>query len=120
MKQLPINIAKAFAMVATDMHTDLQTCRLEVVLVDAPEQKFIGHKIRVASNSNPWWYREYSAHYPHKLDRKCFINSLERFIKFKHKNCKYDRMLFQLIKDELIYDIEEADVINYFNTGVPF
>jgi hypothetical protein len=31
--------------------------RLEVCLVNAPDQKFNGHKIRVVSERNPEWYR---------------------------------------------------------------
>lgn len=41
------------------MLSELESQFLEVVLLDAPEPNFDGHKIRVAVNKNPQWYSDY-------------------------------------------------------------
>lgn len=52
------------------MLKQLQREKLKVILVDAPRKMFEGHKIRVATNSNPEWYRELYRNNKHlKRDR---------------------------------------------------
>lgn len=95
--------------------------RLHVVLVDAPEQRFIGHKIRLAVDHNiHWWQELYLNYKPKKLDKQMFTNALERLIKLEPRNYTYDRMVFEIIKEKLLFEIKDQDVINYFETGVPF
>ena len=35
----------------------LEDCKLEVVLVPAPDPKHVDHKIRMVNNQNPCWYQ---------------------------------------------------------------
>jgi hypothetical protein len=38
---------------------DLETRRLSIVLVPAPEPHFDGHMVRAVENRNPAWYRDF-------------------------------------------------------------
>lgn len=51
-------VSERFQNVADEMRAELRNQYLDVTLVPAPDPKFTGHKIRVAVNSNPGWYRD--------------------------------------------------------------
>lgn len=55
------------------MYDELEANRLNVVLIPAPEQAHIGHKIRVAEGQNPPWYKEFCAAYPSTVGRNSTI-----------------------------------------------
>lgn len=55
---LPEKIRKKFVERAEFLIENLNYSCLEVILVPAPVQRHEGHKIRVAINKNPEWYRE--------------------------------------------------------------
>lgn len=55
---------------------ELRLHKLEVVLIDAPEPQFEGHKIRVATSRNPEWYTELY-YYLGRPSRRKIMLSLE-------------------------------------------
>ena len=57
-KELPARVGSLFSKEASSLLIDLRYFCLDVILMSAPEPKFIGHMIRVAVNQNPLWYRE--------------------------------------------------------------
>lgn len=62
------------------MLDDLKTNCLKVCLIDAPERKHSGHKIRVAFESNPPWYRKLCLEYPshRKSPKRKFDTAIKR------------------------------------------
>ena len=79
---IPEAIQQSMNYTAYEMLADLYNNRLQVVLVDAPEQRFVGHMIRVAVEHNVWWWKQLYAEYkPKKLDKKNFCLHLMRFMR---------------------------------------
>ncbi|MFB6089079.1 MAG: hypothetical protein ABEK36_04845 [Candidatus Aenigmatarchaeota archaeon] len=56
--QLPTRISNIYVKEAKKMLDELENNRLEVTLYDAPRKRYPGHKIRVAENHPPDWYRD--------------------------------------------------------------
>lgn len=65
-------ISQDVRMQADWMIQEMIENKLVVILVDAPEPMFTGHKIRVAESKNPEWYRNQG------LNRKESLISLNR------------------------------------------
>lgn len=84
--ELPRRVRRAFQDHADYLHSDLLENRLEVVLIEAPEKNFSGHKIRLAENHNPGWYSCLYSRYSHfRRDR-----SLKALLKIKEaKDVEY-------------------------------
>lgn len=122
---LPDSIREIFIRHAGCLLKELESRRLEVLLIPAPDPKFEGHKIRVAENSNPDWYQELYHSYRHfRRDRSkkalSRIKSLNdgKFIKGRYK---YDSIYRELIFNRLTkgyiqdnYDIEPDDECRNF------
>ena len=100
-----------------NMYDELQTHKLEVILIPASESMHSGHKIRVAANHNPEWYRDlcekYQSNCPShknrsksdtKIKRQAILNFLSN--PDKHQNFKY--------KDDLL-EIAEQRIENYYS-----
>lgn len=73
------------------MLVELNSTRLEVLLVPAEDQRHCGHKVRVVESNNPWWYREICSRYPSrsKSHSRC---------PWKHTRVKRRRILEALEK----------------------
>ena len=117
---LPGNIQDAFRAAAKNFIFDLDVQRLFVVLTPAPEQKHIGHKVRTAISTNPEWWQSLYASHPRKLDRTSFIYALEYIAgdRVKPRESTYFLLAFALCENFLLE--ADADVINFYKTGVPF
>lgn len=55
--------------IAAEMLTELEAFRHSVVLVDAPEPRHSGHKIRVCETSSPAWYSQLCAEHTSRRGR---------------------------------------------------
>ncbi len=75
---LPRNIRDLFRERADLLHSELRANRLEVILVPAPEQKFLGHMVREVVSQNPPWYQELFRTYPTQLRRPHSLRALDR------------------------------------------
>lgn len=114
---LPKIIHDELNLVAQELLQELNTSRLHVVLVPAPEQRFEGHMIRLAIEKNPrWWQDLYASYRPKKLDKKGFKEALERFMEKGPGKSLYDNMVYE----NIVARAEEEYGMEYFITGVPF
>jgi len=52
-----------------ELFDELETCRQEVALIPAPDQRHSGHMVRIAVSWNPDWYRDLCASYPSRRKR---------------------------------------------------
>ena len=88
---------------------------LEVILIPAPEQMFMGHCIRVAAARNPEWYRELFASYlPKLLDCRLVVKSLYNIAKGTYNlDRQYDGLVYEVVLAR-IKQIDEE------NKDVPF
>lgn len=122
--ELPGNIQGHFQQAAQDLILDLTTNRLHVILTEAPEQMFEGHMVRTVMEHNIDWWKDLYANYGKKLDKKGFIDALKRITGERpthyFNGVKYDKMAFEMCKKALTEWYKEKDVINYFETGIPF
>lgn len=95
-----------------DMYNELISQSLQVVLVPASKPMFSGHKIRLAVNHNPQWYRELCACYisnckSHKnrgkIDTKIKRQAVLNFLldPYKYKNFKYANDLINIAQIRL-------------------
>jgi hypothetical protein len=76
LQQYPDRIADPFRVHAAYLRAELDTRFLEVALIEADPIRHSGHKIRVAVNTNPLWYRRL---YDDRRIRRPFVKaSLER------------------------------------------
>lgn len=124
MNDLPEIVQDSFARMAESLLSELQGSELRVVLVDAPEQRHCGHKVRMAVDKNAhWWSQLYANHQPRKLDKGCFSNALQRIVDGRtnrQATGPYDPMAFELCREYLTDIYPDDCVIVYFKTGVPF
>ena len=61
------------------MLCDLKTFQNSVILIPAPEPKFVGHKIRVVADNNPDWYSKF--YYENgRVSRKRVVENLKYLI----------------------------------------
>ncbi|MBU4456776.1 MAG: hypothetical protein KKA65_04705, partial [Nanoarchaeota archaeon] len=105
-KELPRNIRTFFLKEANYLFKDLKNNKLVVILVNAPEPKHCGHKIRVVDCQNPCWYSELY----HSIDyfrRDRSLRALERITQlndgsFRCSPYKYDAIYRQLIFQRLV------------------
>lgn len=85
---------------------ELQNQKLEIVLVDAPKPKHIGHKIRIVQTENPEWYRYYYANFPNVRRDRTLIR-LEKMIDQKiDKSSDHDSALIY-ISEMLVLSAED-------------
>ena len=118
---LPGNIQTSFVLAALEMLHTLDNNRLHVILVDAPEQRFTGHMIRVAAERNVEWYRDLCAAHERDTDKNGIRKALIRMTGLTLGREKtYDRLVFVAVEKYLVDIIGDEDVIKYINTGVPF
>ena len=113
---LPGNIKDSLNKTAEWMLHELETNRLHVVLAPAPEQRFVGHCIRVAVEHNVWWWKQlYEDYKPKKLDKKGFKEALRRFIEDrKGQRPPMDKLVLETVRKLN----QDPDVENYFKTAV--
>lgn len=92
------------------MYEDLKSNCLKVCLIDAPEKQHSGHKIRVAFEQNPDWYRKLCLVYPSKrksqkrkfdtaIKRAAIIRMLESLKSGKPVKSKYIKDLKQIAQN---------------------
>lgn len=112
LSNLPEAIKELFVEDAQFLLTELKTNKLEVILIDAPEPKYPGHKIRTSENSNPPWYKVLYNTYPHfRRDRsikalerislsedRAFATSISKYAPFKYHAIYRDLILERLTK----------------------
>jgi hypothetical protein len=101
-RELPEAIQESFKYMAHYLIGEMNQSELDVILVDAPDQRHYGHKIRMAVNHNPPWWSEMYMNHPIKLDRKCFLDALKKVYEGKDEDFKYHLMAREKIKDFLI------------------
>ena len=122
--ELPERIKESFQYMAHYLIAEMQQHRLEVILVDAPEQRHYGHKIRLAINHNPPWWSEMYANHPCKLNRKCFMDALERIRIGTDFYFKYHCFAREKIRDFLIEglygEMIDREVKRFFEEGRNF
>lgn len=118
---LPGNIQKAFVYAAVEMLDSMDAEMLIVELAPAPEQRHSGHMIRVAVAHNVLWYRELCASHIRNVDKNLVRGALRRMINIKvGKRKEYDCLIFGTVENYLVDVIQDEDVINYIETGIPF
>lgn len=117
---LPGNIQAHFRIGAVDMFYSLNYNQLKVGLVDAPDPRHEGHKVRIALGNNTQWYKDFFANRGKNTDRQRVLDALWRMIKNKKPIGTYDHEIFDAVKEYLQNDIQEPDVVKYFETGIPF
>lgn len=124
-------IKSIYRKIAEDLLTELNNSHTMISYIDAPRQKFSGHKIRRIESLNPEWYREIytviSGNYEYKKEkkRKCgittywsgsgsirkrVVNALIRISAGQRKFYKCDVLLYELIGS---YIIEGYNVMGY-------
>lgn len=93
---------------ALNLLEELQERQLEVCLVEAPERRHAGHKIRVVCNSNPVWYRRLCAQYVSnrkgrktrtKIKRASTIEALNRIASGTART-EYDRRILNVLTEK--------------------
>jgi hypothetical protein len=98
-------IRNIFLDYARFLYYDLESNKLDVVLVPAPDPKHCNHMIRKAINNNPQWYSDlYWSNKHFRRDRS--INALERIVDekdrpFRSLPFKYDAVYRELIFEHL-------------------
>ena len=113
---LPEGIRGYYVQEANFLINDLQEHKLKIVLAEAPEPKFEGHKIRVVESRNPEWYSKLYHSYDYfRRDRS--LRALERIASqqdgyYMNGPYKYDFIYRTLITERLIegYSVEGCEV----------
>jgi len=90
-----------FLQKAKDLLTGLETQSLEVILVDAPEPNFEGHKIRLAVNRNPQWYSNYYYSRHATPQKSEFLKALRNIANGIFKDLAYYNEITDLILDQI-------------------
>lgn len=112
--QLPDSVSLQFKIMASHLLQELETYKLRVELIEAPEQRHCGHMIRFATSHNPYWWSDLYHNYesrkapkktrkPHrrtsnKLDRTLFMGSLKRISEGNDDNRRYDEYCRNFLK----------------------
>src|SRR4051794_35935647 len=89
---------------ATEMLNDLETWRLEVVLIPAPDPQHSCHRVRCVQSQNPVWYRKFCELYPSgrqrrswkpdtRIKREQTVRALKRIIDGDYSGEYADRLL---------------------------
>ncbi len=113
---LPEGIRIYYIREAKFLINDLQEHKLKVVLVEAPEPKFDGHKIRIVESRNPEWYSKlYHSYSSFRRDRS--LRALERIASqqdgyYMNGPYKYDFIYRTLITERLVrgYSVEDYEI----------
>jgi hypothetical protein len=77
---------------------------MKVVLVDAPDQRHQGHRIRVVESRPPKWYLEISKGWGYSkrgqglFHRNRFVPALERILDGKHRHTAYEKAAMTVIE----------------------
>ena len=114
-RELPEDIRRYFIEEAKFLHSNLKQNKLSVSLIDAPYQRFEGHKITIVNVINPESYSSmYQRYFHFRRDRS--LNALERLRKsednpFRINPYKYDMRFREEIFERLIegYETEYSD-----------
>lgn len=105
---LPEKMACRCRMEAKYLLSELKRCKMNVVLIPAPYQRFEGHMIRQAQGQNPAWYSALFWSDEHNFRRWRVLRALDRFLKGKDRmNNSYDNRLRQLIYGRLTQGYED-------------
>lgn len=119
-------IAELFQVHAGALLFELQEHYLNVVLVPAPDPKFIGHKIRATDNHNPTWYRE--LYEDQRIRRRFVARSLERIStgadlafdgRAHTRSSRYDSLLRSIILKHMLEGHEECIGAGYVHYEEP-
>ena len=89
---------------ALELLAELESTRLDVVLVPAPDQRHSGHMIRVAQEGNCEWYRSLCDEYQSSRRRRSFksdtkikrahtVRALERIIAGSYEGAYAERLM---------------------------
>ena len=90
---------KQIAILSEELLYSLYSNRLEVALIDAPEPKHMGHKIRIAIDHNPTWYSDFYHSLDIKISRREVIKGLITLVDSKGlKGAYYFRLRDLIIK----------------------
>ena len=108
----PENIREKFMDHAGELYKDLKEHKQKVILVEPDYKRFLGQKLRVSENKNPWWYRNLIdtniiSHKPREehLDTlKAISNGLDK--EFKRFNYKYHSIWRNFIFERLTESYE--------------
>ncbi|MFZ5391683.1 MAG: hypothetical protein ACOZAR_00630 [Patescibacteria group bacterium] len=114
LKELPKSIRDYYVDMAQYLLDNLNSQRLEVELVPAPEPKFDSHKIRFVRQSNPEWYREiYHGNNNVRRDRSCLaLRRISKMADVAYDSYGHNDTLYrQLIHEMLINGCQVQDVI---------
>ena len=103
--ELPNPLRKLFLKEAHLLYQEMQSQKLEVCLIPAPNPHHEGHKIRIATNHNPEWYKEIYWSMSN-FRRDLSMRALERIINTKDKAFvvkpyKYDAIYREIIEKRL-------------------
>jgi hypothetical protein len=103
---LPEIIREHFRDDALFLLGELESNRLEVILVPAPDPKHTGHMIRAVENRNPGWYSNLYWSYNH-FRRDKSVRSLNRIIEERDGHhgivrFKYDWIYRSIMQERLI------------------
>ena len=109
----PPEVQASFQREAQLLLGELQSNKLEVILIPAPEQRFSGHKIRVAVNHNPPWYSQIYQQVPH-IKRERVERCLQRLTesqdgRYRRRPYRYDFRFREIIFERLIDGYEDSD-----------
>lgn len=85
---------------AETMLKELETEKLRIGTIPAPEQRHSNHKIRVVLETNPVWYSDLYNEIGY-VDRRIVLNSLKRISKRESTNYKYDAMMLDVINEQI-------------------
>ncbi len=105
-RELPKRLEEIFSEEARILYHELESNRLEVTLIPAPDPQFQGHKIRYVENTNPGWYRNLY----HSINHFRRDRSLDSLLRISLKKdwaddgfpfCSYDLTYRNLILNRL-------------------
>jgi hypothetical protein len=97
--------SELFSNAVLELLAELEGARLEVILIPAREERFPGHRIRVAAEHNADWYRDLCSEYQSsrrrnrrndndtRIKRLDTIRALERALAGKLESAYVDRLM---------------------------
>ena len=104
-QNLDSRVIKVFKQEANSFLEELKHRKLEVILVPALDPHHEGHKIRMAVNENPEWYKKLYWHYHPNFRRDRTLRSLRRLSDLRDGNFKVHDYKYDAIMRELIFEV---------------
>lgn len=93
-------ITEEQAGLAETLLKELETQKLRIGTVPAPDQRHSNHKIRAVFETNPVWYSDLYNEIGY-VDRRIVVNSLKRIAKRESTKYKYDSMMLDVINEQI-------------------